>query len=365
MSAQPILLPGDPAPWFTARSSVNPQHRFDRAAGNYLAMTFLRDPRTPEAEALLAAFVERASLFDDVNARWFIVTGEEVPGLPLRIPGIRAFYDPNGAIRRLYGLAEDQAPAVTFLLTPRLQVIGSISEADPARHAEIATKTIAAQVPVARLVEVLGPPPILVIPHVFEPALCRMLIDGYRQHGGEQSGFMVDENGKTTQKFNPGVKVRKDWIIEEPRLCDAIGARIQRRIVPEIQKAYNVTIRHMERHLVGCYSANDGGHFSAHRDNEALGAAHRQFACSLNLNAEEYEGGDLNFPEFGPQTYRPPTGGCVIFSCSLLHAATKVRSGTRYVFLPFLHDDAGEAIRRQNFKHLASGPPVARAGTAA
>lgn len=366
MGAQPILLPGDPAPWFTARSSVNPQHRFDRAAGNYLALTFLRRSDIPEAQALLQAFVERGSVFDDVNARWFIVTGEEnAERLPLRLPGIRAFFDDDGAIRRLYGLADDASVAVTFLLSPRLQVIGSISEPDPARHAEIATRAMAAQVPVTRLVEVLGPPPILVIPHVFEPALCRMLIDGYRKHGGEQSGFMVDEGGKTTQKFNPGVKVRKDWIIEEPRLCDAIGARIQRRIVPEIQKAYNVHIRHMERHLVGCYEAGDGGHFSAHRDNEALGAAHRQFACSLNLNAEEYEGGDLTFPEFGPQSYRPPTGGCVIFSCTLLHAATKVRSGTRYVFLPFLHDDAGEAIRRQNFKHLAAGPPVARAGSAA
>lgn len=93
-------------------------------------------------------------------------------------------------------------------------------------------------------------------------------------------------------------------MIEDPKLRDAIGARFQRRVVPEIRKAYHIVVRHMERQLVGCYDAADGGHFSAHRDNDSIAALHRQFACSLNLNAGEYEGGDLRFPEFGPQTYR-------------------------------------------------------------
>ena len=356
MSGQPTLLPGDPAPWFTARSSTNSRHLFDRAAGNYVVLTFARRA-SPAVRALFTAFATRSDVFDDVNARWFIVTEEEqTDALPLRVPGIRAFFDTDGAIRTLYGLAAERSEAVTFLLSPRLQVIGSIAEPDPERHAGAIVEALRAQPPAARLSQAFGPPPILVIPGVFEPSLCQLLIDGYRRHGGSASGFMVDENGKTTEKFNPGVKVRRDWFIEDPAIQGAIAARIQRRIVPEVRKAFNVHIKHLERHLVGCYDAGDGGHFGAHRDNEALGAAHRQFACSLNLNADAYEGGDLRFPEFGPETYRPPTGGCVIFSCSLLHAATRVRSGTRYVYLPFLHDDAGEAIRQQNFQYLAKAP---------
>ncbi len=35
---------------------------------------------------------------------------------------------------------------------------------------------------------------------------------------------------------------------------------------------------------------------------------------TLNLNTEEYEGGELRFPEFGPNLYRPGTGDAVIFS---------------------------------------------------
>ena len=45
---------------------------------------------------------------------------------------------------------------------------------------------------------------------------------------------------------------------------------------------------------------------------------------SLNLNAGEYEGGFLRFPEYGPNLYMPETGCAVVFSCSLLHEALAV-----------------------------------------
>jgi predicted 2-oxoglutarate/Fe(II)-dependent dioxygenase YbiX len=68
---------------------------------------------------------------------------------------------------------------------------------------------------------------------------------------------------------------------------------------------------------------------------------------SLNLN-DDYDGGTLAFPEFGPRRFRPPAGGAVVFSCSLLHQADLVTRGRRYVFLPFLYDEAAAALREQN-----------------
>ena len=88
------------------------------------------------------------------------------------------------------------------------------------------------------------------------------------------------------------------------------------------------------------------GHFRPHRDNTTKGTAHRRFAVTINLNADEYEGGDLCFPEFGPRTYRAATGGAVVFSCSLLHEARPVTLGKRYAFLPFLYDDEAANISR-------------------
>ena len=119
----------------------------------------------------------------------------------------------------------------------------------------------------------------------------------------------------------------------------------------EVEKAFRFRVTRIERYIVARYDAEDGGYFRPHRDNRTSGTAHRQFACSINLNAEDFEGGDLRFPEYGTRTYRPPTGGAVVFSCSLLHEATPVTRGARYAFLPFFYDEAGEAIRQRNL-HL-------------
>ena len=71
-----------------------------------------------------------------------------------------------------------------------------------------------------------------------------------------------------------------------------------------------------------------------HRDD--LGETrYRQFGLSISLNADEHEGGDIRFPEFGSATYRPPTGGALVFSGSLLHEVTTVTKGCRYVFHRF------------------------------
>ena len=45
----------------------------------------------------------------------------------------------------------------------------------------------------------------------------------------------------------------------------------------------------------------------------------------------------------------------MVFSCSLLHEALPVTKGVRYVFLPFLYDDAAAEIREQNNAFLGEG----------
>jgi len=110
----------------------------------------------------------------------------------------------------------------------------------------------------------------------------------------------------------------------------------------------------MERYIISCYAAEDGGHFRAHRDNTTAGTAHRRFAVSINLNSE-FEGGEVSFPEYGPRGFKPPPGGAVVFSCSLLHAVSRVTSGRRYAFLPFLYDDAAAKIREANAATLENG----------
>jgi predicted 2-oxoglutarate/Fe(II)-dependent dioxygenase YbiX len=115
-----------------------------------------------------------------------------------------------------------------------------------------------------------------------------------------------------------------------------------------IKRAWGWQASEIERYLVTCYDSADSGFFSAHRDDATLGTAHRRFAVTLNLNSEDHDGGELRFPEFGRRLYKPPTGGAVVFGCSLLHEATPVTRGVRYAVVPFLYDAEGAAIRRAN-----------------
>jgi predicted 2-oxoglutarate/Fe(II)-dependent dioxygenase YbiX len=165
---------------------------------------------------------------------------------------------------------------------------------------------------------------------------------------------MRDVGGKTVEVTDHKHKRRKDHIVEDKDAIAGAQARFRRRIVPEIAKVHQFHVTRMERYLVACYAAEDGAHFNAHRDNTTRGTAHRRFAVSVNLN-DDFDGGEVSFPEYGPRGFKAPAGGAVIFSCSLLHAVSRVTRGRRYAFLPFLYDDAAAKVREENARYLASG----------
>src|SRR5215510_2545641 len=68
------LLPGDPAPWFRQRSSVNPNYAFDSAAGRYLVLCFFLSAVNERARAALEGAFARRALFDDNTAAFFGVS---------------------------------------------------------------------------------------------------------------------------------------------------------------------------------------------------------------------------------------------------------------------------------------------------
>ena len=338
----PPLSTGEFAPDFMAPTRFNPRFHFNTVAGRYIVLGFM--PRDPaRRDAAVAAFAPLRPLFDDQKlAAFFIEPGpvsDAVP--PDQLPGLRWFFDADGAVRERYQLADGED--AWFLLDPALRVLARAPVAQPdavfSRLRDLPPLGAHAGVPLVA--------PVLNVPRVFEPELCRTLIDYYEARGGKLSGVMRDIDGKTVGVLDP-MKSRRDVTIEDADLRSELLTRIDRNLAPMIARALQFKATRLERYIVACYDAGEGGYFRAHRDNETLGTAHRRFACSINLNAEEFEGGDVRFPEFGPRTYRPPTGGAVVFCCSLLHEATPVTRGRRYAFLPFLYDEAGQAIRTKN-----------------
>jgi peroxiredoxin/predicted 2-oxoglutarate/Fe(II)-dependent dioxygenase YbiX len=350
---------GEPVPWFVARSPVNSVYSFDTVAGRYIVLCFFGSAGHPLAARVLTGFQNAAATFDGENAALFGVSidpsDESTGRVAILAPSAICFWDFDQAVCRAFGLqAENGIRPCTFLLDPRLRVISRWAfDGEPEAHVAQVLQALAAQPPIETPVPAQLQAPILVAPRVFEPELCRTLIKYYDDRGGKDSGFMREEGGKTVGVYDYAHKRRRDEEIGDESLRKACMHRIHDRLIPEIHKAFQFRATRMERYLVACYEAETGGHFRAHRDNTTKGTEHRRFAVSLILNTGEFEGGLLRFPEFGSHLYSAPAGGAVVFSCSLLHEATPVTRGKRYVFLPFLYDDEAARIRQENERYLA------------
>lgn len=349
--APPSLRRGDPAPYWVAATDANPRFVFSSLAGRYVLLGFLGSAGQPGTADILAAL--DATILNGDHACALLISADPADQaqkrIPHHLPSWRGVWDFDAAVSRAYGVAGARYAACWILLDPQLRVLATAPIAAlPAMLGHIATLP-----PPSLHAGSAVPAPVLVLPRIFEPELCRALIAEYDRQGGELSGFMREIDGKTVAVQDRGHKVRRDVLLDDGPLKTAIQQRIASRLVPEIARSFQFQATRLERYLVACYAAEEGGHFAPHRDNTTKGTAHRRFAVSINLNAEDFAGGDLRFPEFGSATYRPPTGGAVVFSCSLLHQALPVTTGRRYAFLPFLYDEAAAAIRAENLKFIA------------
>lgn len=368
MTTPPPLRPGDPAPWFVAATTTNPRYVFSSAAGRWLLLCFLGSGASQPAMAALDLLRRHRSRFDVDRLVFFGISVDPRDRRESRLlddlPVIRFVWDEDRSVSRLYGVLDERDDGAAlrptwFLLDPQLRIVAVVPFDADGRH--LAT--------IERLIEQLPLPdrhagvalvaPILILPRVFEPELCRALIAHYEARGGRESGYMVERDGKTLHVLDPNHKRRTDCEIADHELRRAAQQRIARRVVPEIARAFQFRATRIERHIVACYDAETGGHFRAHRDNTTPGTAHRRFAVSVNLDADGYEGGDLVFPEFGSRTYRAPTGGAVVFSCSLLHEVRPVLRGRRYAYLPFLYDEAAARMRAANASTITTAEDTA------
>ena len=173
--------------------------------------------------------------------------------------------------------------------------------------------------------------PVLVLPRVFEPDFCTQVMRLW--HKGDHK-----DSGVSSRYGNVGMadlKRTEDYMVVEPMMQKAISDRLAYRIGPELVKVFAFDREFtFDAHVVLSYSAEGKHFFAAHRDNGAPTTADRAFAVSLNLN-DDYEGGELIFPEYSALRVSPPAGGAAVFSCSVLHEALPVTRGRRFVLTTF------------------------------
>jgi len=180
--------------------------------------------------------------------------------------------------------------------------------------------------------EVKSQAPVLLLPNVLEAEFCDRLITLWHEDHDE-TGVEHEQARKT--EIVESLKRRSDHILAEGPLMRELTQRLGRRLIPSVKKAFGFEATRFEGFKIGRYDSETRGFFRRHRDNLSPKTAHRRFALTLNLN-HGYEGGHLEFPEYGPHLYRPSKGGAVLFSASLMHEALEVTKGQRFVLISFL-----------------------------
>jgi peroxiredoxin len=327
--APPFALPADDA------TTVDPTA--DHIAGHFLLLVFLPDP---QRRAALDALAGEAAALAEAGLRPYVLVGAkpgELGALRRRLCSpFPLVADADRSIARAYGCTVGGA----VLLRPNQHVLARFAADDPGLAADAVAAATAAR---ASRASPLCHPPILIVPDALSRADCQRLIATYTMTGNRfvEPGHNVRDMTSDYKMRIPdyGRKDRIDhWLVAaEPN--QLVDSRMQARVFPEIRKAFQYSITRRERYRIGCYEGERGGEAHGHRDNTAAIVAHRRFACSVNLNTEEFEGGGLRFPEYGDQIYRPETGAAIVFSSSVLHEAMHVTAGRRYVLLAFIYGD--------------------------
>lgn len=343
-----FLSVGDIAPPFSLPTDSGDAFDLygDDVAGNFIAIVFCPCGISGAAEQL-QGFAEHFGALQQAGVMVVAVSDESQSVLAkcredLALP-FELISDHGRRLFGGYGIATDESSLdsqpVTLLVRPNLHCLSVMRDG---AHAQATLEIVGKQRGKHIETELAFQPPILMVPDVLTRDDCRRLIDIY--DAPEVPIVKVNEVDERDLKGDVKAKVpdykrqdRMDHFIATEESKTFFSNRLRNRLLPEIKKAFHYEVKGYEGLRIGCYEGERGGEAHGHRDNSLPEVAHRRFALSINLNTEEFEGGGIRFPEFGPQCYRPQNGAALVFSCSLLHEALAVSRGRRLVLLAFLH----------------------------
>jgi peroxiredoxin/predicted 2-oxoglutarate/Fe(II)-dependent dioxygenase YbiX len=355
----------DYAPLFNLPDHNDQRYLLHEQSGKVVVLFFYASDRLPACAQIALSFQSKIDRFKELGVEVVSIAADAVTDRAAfaQAQGISfpLLSDSTVRVCKEYGIFRQQEVEgrrdnifnrSIFLINPNLRIFKIYNSVDVADPAATVLADIAQMFPPQTPQTFAIHAPVLLIPNVISPEFCQELIQVWHTHGNEDSGFMRRDGERTVGYMDYKHKIRRDHFVQEEKLRDRIDRIMNRRVFPEIEKAFCYPVTRREAYKIACYNSESGGYFRPHRDNNTGGTAHRKFAMTLNLNAEDYEGGYLRFPEYGPHLYKPPTGSAVIFSCSLLHEATDVKDGVRFALLSFFYGEE-EAKRRAAYEQKA------------
>lgn len=327
----------------------------DFVAGKPVLLLFCPSLDNEAQTAGLAEFGRLAADIDAAPATLFVIARAEPAACAtlrerLALPFV-FMPDPSGNIFKAFGV--DSVPSSPFLSLFLLDGGHRVVRAfDRMPASELAAKTrdelalLNAAKPNARIG---SHAPVLVLPRMLSPTDCELLaqiwarpLPEYTTDGFNNAGFTKEKGDfKVVHDGTYGRAV--EYIVQEVGLQRYIDGRLRRRVMPEIKKAFQMGALKREGYRIAGYESREGGYLNPHRDNSTPTNAHRKFTMTINLNAGQYEGGELRFREYGDHLYAVERGTAVIWSASLLHEVMPVTSGRRMVLGVHMYGDTPPA----------------------
>lgn len=342
---RPLVDRGERGADFVARRGDGQPTRFyGYAGGSPTVLVFSGADAGPQADTVRDAIV--AAL--DGAARTYLVTQQ---------PGgadDATFHDPEARVHAAYG-ADPEGGVTVVVLDPNVRVAAAyvLGDTTEAATASLVAAEVRAVTFDTEATTVRGHAPVLFVPDALDAGWCAQLIERWASSDTSETGVEATAGGDRGETADPSRKRRRDHTVTDPALLRTLSTHLGRRVMPELRKAFAYEATRFEGFKIGCYRADDRGFFTAHRDNISPTTAHRRFALTLNLN-DDYDGGELRFPEYGPDRYRPAPGEALVFSGAHLHEVLPVTRGQRFVLLSFLFTDP-PAGRHQHGAGGASG----------
>lgn len=331
---QPLAI-GDPIPNVVLPDAENKGVGLSQQtrAGRWQVVMFIEEDEAPRVREAVEAARKR---MEAVEGLLFVV-GLGLPDPTL--PGVDLFDESRKAATFFTG----KPGTGIAVVTPGAQLAAAFEASQLDEAVTFCEKAYGAEKPEV----ITGAAPVLVIEDILEPELCAELIAFWKNNPKEKGTVASSAQGNASDRES--VKRRDDVVLPANDLFDTVKARLGRRVLPLMERAYRFRVASMEALRIGGYDAANEGAFGRHRDNTTPYTAHRRFALTLNLNTGDYDGGALRFPEYGRGLYQPPAGGGVVFSCSLLHEAQPVTRGLRLGMFTFFTD--AEGLRQEKAMH--------------
>jgi predicted 2-oxoglutarate/Fe(II)-dependent dioxygenase YbiX/peroxiredoxin len=316
---------------------------YDLQAGQPMALLVFESPEPPETRAALETLA-RDSAWNSITRVAVVRATPAQCGTLVDTAGqaVTLLADDGAVAMHLLGPQPAGTRVITgFALDPNMRIIerSELSAGgNPVNFLQTLVTAYKCDMPRAPQL-IRQQAPALIIPRVMDADTCRTLIGFFEEQGGKPSGTASIEGDRAYWHLDPKVKMRSDVYLQTEPWLSRIKEILMRRVLPEIQRCFQFQVTQHEVFKLACYNADTGGYFRPHRDNESRDTEHRRFAMTLNLNTGDYQGGQLRFPEYGPDLYQPERGDAIVFSSSLLHEVVPVTAGKRYVLIGFFFGD--------------------------